>query len=225
MTVFPPVCIADPVSSRILSGSIPAALSSALIPSCSNQFARSSGLSQVRVSRASWALVSKTASPSRTCSRTCWVHRRHHGLPGVVGRVGAYGFVLQRYAVELQRPFLSVLFALHLPTDESPPDLVSRQCIDGEHERPRCALSCYCEVVEVASEVRFPPVPVSASTRRTGGWPSQWLTRRHACSMVSGRGRAAACVLRRRNPVTTDQARPTGSSPLSADFHHVCAST
>ena len=31
--------------------------------------------------------------------------------------------------------------------------------------------------------------------------------------------RAAACMLRRRNPVTADQARPTGSSPLSADFH------
>ena len=35
--------------------------------------------------------------------------------------------------------------------------------------------------------------------------------------------RAAASVLRRRNPVTTDQARPTGSSPLSADSHHVRA--
>ena len=102
MTVFPPVRIADPVSSRILSGSIPAALSSALIPSCSNQFARSSGLSQVRVSRAVWALVSTT------------------------------------------------LFALHLPTDESPPDIVSRQCIDGDYECPRCAGSRYCEVVEVA---------------------------------------------------------------------------
>ena len=78
------------------------------------------------------------------------VHRRHHCLLGIVGRVDAYGFVLQRYAMELHRPFLCELLALHLPTDESPPDIVSSQCIDGDHERPRCALPCYCEVVEVA---------------------------------------------------------------------------
>ena len=84
-----------------------------------------------------------------------------------------------------------------------------------------------------ASVVRLPPVPVAMSsrricvqcssvsrTRRTVGWASQRSIRPQACSTLRGLGKTETRVLKRRNPPITIHARPTGSTPPSADSHH-----